>query len=50
MVDAVNSTEFEKENLFVASSFFEAMEIYSRFADSNTVVLIENDLPDNYLN
>ncbi len=50
MVDAVNSTEFEKQNLFVASSFLEAMEIYSRFADSNTVVLIENDLPDNYLN
>ncbi len=50
MVDAVNSTEFAKENLFVASSFLEAMEIYSRFADSNTVVLLENDLPDNYLN
>ena len=48
--DAVNSTEFNKENLFVAKNFFEAMEIYSKFADSNTVLLIENDLPDNYLN
>ena len=28
----------------------EAMEIYSGFADKNTVVLLENDLPDNYLN
>lgn len=49
MVDAVNTTDFNKENMFVASSFKEAMEIYSRFADSNSVVLLENDLPDNYL-
>lgn len=50
MADAVNTTEFDKNNMFIASSFKEAMEIYSRFADSNTVLLIENDLPDNYLN
>ncbi|MBR7133443.1 MAG: hypothetical protein IKD04_07915 [Clostridia bacterium] len=50
MVDAVNTTEFDKSKMFVAQSFKEAMEIYSRFADSNTVLLIENDLPDNYLN
>ena len=50
MVDAVNSTDFNKDNLFVASNFSEAMEIYTRFADSKSVVLIENDLPDNYLN
>lgn len=41
---------FNEENLFVAKSFLEAMEIYKTFADSNTVVLLENDLPDNYLN
>lgn len=50
LADGVNSTDFNKENLFIANSFMEAMEIYSRFADSNTVLLIENDLPDNYLN
>lgn len=50
MVDAVNTTDFDKSNMFVAASFKEAMEIYSRFADKNTVLLIENDLPDNYLN
>ena len=50
MVDAVNTTEFDKTNMFVAQSFKEAMEIYLSFADSNTVLLIENDLPDNYLN
>jgi len=50
MVDAVNTTDFNKSDMFVASSFKEAMEIYSKFANSNTVLLIENDLPDNYLN
>ncbi len=41
---------FNEENIFVAKSFLEAMEIYTKLADSNTVVLLENDLPDNYLN
>ena len=50
MTDAVNNTDFKKENLFIVSSFYEAMEIYSGLADDNTVVLLENDLPDNYLN
>ena len=50
LADGVNSTDFNRENLFIANSFMEAMEIYTRFADSNTVLLIENDLPDNYLN
>ena len=50
MLDAINTTDFNKDNLFVANSFFEAMEIYSRFADNKTVLLVENDLPDNYLN
>lgn len=50
MADAVNTTDFPKSKLFVAASFSEAMGIYSQFADSNTVLLIENDLPDNYLN
>ncbi len=50
MVEAVNTTDFDKSKMFVAKSFKEAMEIYARFADNNTVLLIENDLPDNYLN
>ena len=50
LADGVKSTDFDTENLFVADSFKNAMEIYSSFADSNTVVLLENDLPDNYLN
>ena len=50
LLDGVKSQNFDKEKTFVASSFKEAMAIYSRFADENTVVLLENDLPDNYLN
>ena len=37
------------DNMYIAASFKDAMEIYSGFADENTVVLLENDLPDNYL-
>ncbi len=48
--DAIATTNFNKDNLFIVSSFKEAMEVYSRFADENTAVLLENDLPDNYLN
>ena len=49
MVEGVKETDFNTENMYIASSFSEAMGIYSRFADENTVVLLENDLPDNYL-
>ena len=49
MQKAVLSTDFDSKNLHIVSSFAEAMEIYSAFADNNTVVLVENDLPDNYL-
>ena len=49
LVEGATAENFKKEDLFIAASFKEAMEIYSGFADSNTVVLLENDLPDNYL-
>lgn len=50
MCDAAKDAGFDSEKLYVVSSFKEAMEIYSTFADDKTVVLLENDLPDNYLN
>ena len=50
MLNAINTTDFNSENIYVVSGFKEAMGIYSKIADSNTVVLFENDLPDNYLN
>lgn len=48
MEEAINKTEFEKENLYIADSFAEAMKILQTITDSNSVVLFENDLPDNY--
>lgn len=49
IADGVNSTKFNNDNLHIVASFKDAMEIYSKIADSNTVILLENDLPDNYL-
>ena len=49
MVAAARDAGFNEENLFVAESFSQAMEIFTPLADENTVVLFENDLPDNYL-
>ena len=48
--EGVEAGGFGRENLYVVSSFAEAMGVYSKIADKNTVVLFENDLPDNYLN
>ncbi len=50
MMDAINTTDFDKNNVYVVSSFKEAMEIYTPMANKDSVVLLENDLPDNYLN
>lgn len=48
--EGAESVGFDKEKLFAVSSFAEASRLYSGFADRNTAVLFENDLPDNYLN
>ncbi len=50
LAEGIKSTDFNTENLHIVGSFKDAMAIYSKIADSNTVVLLENDLPDNYLN
>lgn len=44
------SGEFNTDNLYVVSSFLEAKQLFSTMCDQNTVILFENDLPDNYLN
>lgn len=48
--EAVESTDFDSSRLHIVSSFAEAMQIYAPTADRGSVVLLENDLPDNYLN
>ena len=39
---------FAKENLYIAKTFNDAVEIFKPMCDKNTVVIFENDLPDNY--
>ncbi|MBO4693054.1 MAG: UDP-N-acetylmuramoyl-tripeptide--D-alanyl-D-alanine ligase [Clostridia bacterium] len=48
--DAIKTTGFNTDNLYVVSSFKEAMNTYLPMCDKDSVVLLENDLPDNYLN
>ena len=48
--DAISKSDFDLSKRYIVGSFKEAVEVLSTFADSNTVVLVENDLPDNYLN
>ena len=48
LADGVQSTGFGGA-LHIVSSFAEAMRIYAATADEASVVLLENDLPDNYL-
>ncbi len=50
MLDAIKQTDFNIQNVFVVQSFKEGLEIYKTDADENSILLIENDLPDNYLN
>ena len=47
--EGVLSEGFNKENLFVVSSFKQAVSVFTPMCDSNTAILFENDLPDNYL-
>ncbi len=47
--EGIMSQGFDEDKLFIAESFMQAYNIYLKIADENTVVLIENDLPDNYL-
>lgn len=49
LADGVKTTDFNLENLHVVSSFKEAIEHIRGYADENCVILLENDLPDNYL-
>ncbi|MGN0174306.1 MAG: UDP-N-acetylmuramoyl-tripeptide--D-alanyl-D-alanine ligase, partial [Acutalibacteraceae bacterium] len=44
----VLSKNFNEENLYVAKTFNDAVEIFRPMCDKNTVVIFENDLPDNY--
>lgn len=49
MRDAAKSVGYPEDDLFVVSSFKEALGLLGKLCDGNTAVLFENDLPDNYL-
>ena len=48
--EGAESQGFPPEQLHTAASFAEAMKIYLPTVDKDSIVLLENDLPDNYLN
>lgn len=45
---AVADSGFKKENFYITETFAEALGLLQNMTDSKTVVLFENDLPDNY--
>ena len=47
--NAAKDAKFDDSCLHVVSEFKEAMALLQTIADKDTVVLFENDLPDNYL-
>lgn len=47
--DGLIEKGFEKEKIFIADNFEQAMKKMNELMDSNTVILLENDLSDNYL-
>ena len=48
MKDAIEKSGFDGERLYVVNTFKEAAAKFSSMCGSDTVILFENDLPDNY--
>ncbi len=48
MKKAAEDSGYNMDNVFVVNRFDEAVSLLAPTLDANTVVLIENDLPDNY--
>ncbi len=48
LADAIKTTPFPAEALHIVDRFADAMEVLTELADLKTVILFENDLPDNY--
>lgn len=49
ILDGIKETKFPKDKVIVAKNLDEAIKHMYKLMNSNTVVLLENDLPDNYL-
>ena len=48
IAEGVRAKKFSEENLFIVKTFQDALEKLRKVCDKDTVVLFENDLPDNY--
>ena len=49
IANGVRSTGFPEDKLHIVASFKDAVATLSPILDDSCVVLVENDLPDNYL-
>ena len=49
MLDGVKKAKYPENQIMVAKDINEAIKKMYELMDANTVVLLENDLPDNYL-
>ena len=49
ILDGLIEKGFEKDKIFIADNFDSAIKKMNELIDSNTVILLENDLSDNYL-
>ncbi len=48
LAEGVRETVFDENRLLIVDRFADAMKLLQNMTDRNTVVLFENDLPDNY--
>ena len=49
ILEGVKEAKFPEKNVYIAKHLDDALQRMNNIIDSNSVVLIENDLPDNYL-
>ena len=47
--EGVQEMKYPKQNVYIANNLEDALKKMNQIIDSNSVVLLENDLPDNYL-
>ncbi len=49
ILEGILEEKYNKENVYIAKNLIDAINKMNEFLDKDTVVLFENDLPDNYL-
>ena len=47
--EGIQEMKYPKQNVYIANNLEDALMKMNQIIDSNSVVLLENDLPDNYL-